>query len=193
MTTCQRCQAHIPEGQEIRVRGKRWGDPNTIYCAACAMAVEQQFQAENKNPNRLLAVLAGLAAAVVGTLIWYGIVVITNFHLGFVAAGVGWLVGIAVVLGAGRKRGPALQAVSVVITLVALAISQWLILRYFAVQALVEQGFTGIALFLPLGTMLDLVITSISEDLLTLVFWAIALWAAFATPARRRLRRFDRA
>jgi hypothetical protein len=39
--------------------------------------------------------------------------------------------------------------------------------------------------------MLDLVITSIGEDLLTLVFWAIALWAAFAAPARRRLRRVD--
>ena len=191
MNTCQRCQEQIPEGEEIRVRGKRWGDPNAIYCAVCELAIEQQFQAEAKNPEPVLALLAGLSAAVVGIMIWYGLVVITNYHLGFVAVAIGWLVGIAVVLGAGRKRGPGLQALSVAITLVALVISQWLIVRYFAVQGLTEQGFTGIALFLPLGTMLDLVITSISEDLLTLVFWAIALWAAFATPARRHLRRVD--
>jgi hypothetical protein len=39
--------------------------------------------------------------------------------------------------------------------------------------------------------MIDLVVTSIGENLITLVFWAIALWAAFSTPARRRLRRVD--
>ncbi len=192
MTNCQLCQAEIPEGHEIEVRGRGKGDPSFIYCADCASNVERQFQAETANANLLFAVLAGLAAAVVGVLIWYGFIVITNYHLGLLAAGLGWLVGIAVVLGAGRKRGPALQAISVVITLFALVLSQWLIVRYFAVQALAEQGFTGISLFVPLGVMLDLVITSLGEDLLTLVFWAIALWAAFATPARRRLRRVGR-
>ena len=192
MTTCQRCQAQIPEGQEIRVRGKRWGDANAIYCAECVLDIEQQFQAETRNPDPLFAALVGLSAAVVGILIWYGLVIITNYQLGFAAAGIGWLVGVAVVLGAGRKRGPSLQAISIAITLVALVIGQWLILRYFAIQALAELGFKEIPLLLPLDAMLDLVITSIGKDLLTLVFWAIALWAAFATPARRRLRRADR-
>jgi hypothetical protein len=191
MNTCQRCQDQIPEGLEVQVRGNRWGDPNAIYCPVCALAVEQQLQAETKDPDPIFALLAGLAAAVVGILIWYGLVVITNYHLGFVAIVIGWLVAIAVVLGAGRKRGPGLQALSIAITLVALVISQWLIVRYFSVQALAELGFKEIPLLLPLGTMLDLVITSLGEDPLALVFWALALWAAFSTPARRRLRRID--
>jgi len=191
VTTCQLCEADIPEGHQVEVRGKSKRDPNAIICSNCASGIEQRLQAEIENPNLILAVLAGLAAAAAGTLVWYGVVVITNYQLGFIAVGVGWLVAMAVIFGSGRKRGPTLQAISVAITLVALVMSEYLIVRYSLVQYLAEQGFTEIAVFLPLGAMLELVITSIQENLFTLIFWAIALWAAFSTPARRHLRRAD--
>jgi hypothetical protein len=149
------------------------------------------LQAETENPNLILAVLAGLAAAVAGVLVWYGVVVITKYQLGFIAVGVGWLVAMAVVFGSGRMRGPALQAISIAITLVALVMSEYLIVRYALTEFLAEQGFTEVALFLPLGAMLELVVASIQENLFTLIFWAIALWAAFSTPARRHLRRVN--
>jgi len=44
----------------------------------------------------ILAFLAGLAAAVVGAGIWMGITVATGLHVGYVALGVGALVGFAV-------------------------------------------------------------------------------------------------
>jgi hypothetical protein len=164
---------------------------NSIICANCAASIERELEAETENPNILVAVLAGLAAAVIGTLVWYGVVVITEYQVGFIAVGVGWLVAMGVVLGSGRKRGRALQAISVAITLAALVVSEYLIVRHFAVELLAEEGITGLPLLLPLGLMIDLVVTSIGENLITLVFWAIAFWAAFSTPARRRLRRVN--
>ena len=191
MAICQLCEADIPEGHQVEIQGKGRRALNSIICPNGASDIEQTLQAETENPNLILAVLAGLAAAIVGTLVWYGVVVITNYQLGFIAVGVGWLVAMAVVFGSGRKRGPALQAISVAITLVALTMSEYLIVRYSLSEYLVEQGFTEIPLFLPLGAMLELVVASIQENLLTLIFWAIALWAAFSTPARRRLRRVN--
>jgi hypothetical protein len=193
VTTCQLCEAEIPEGHQVEVQGKGRRGLNSIICPNCASGIEQGLQAETENPNLVLAVLAGLAAAAAGTLVWYGVVVITNYQLGFIAVGVGWLVAMAVVFGSGRKRGDALQAISVAITLVALVMSEYLIVRYALTEFLIEQGFTEIPLFLPLGAMLELVVKSIQENLFTLIFWAIALWAAWSTPARRHLRRVDQA
>ena len=188
---CQVCEAEIPKGHQVEIQGRDKRGLNSIVCANCAESIERELQAETENPNVMVAVLAGLAAAVVGTLVWYGVVIITDYQLGFIAVGVGWLIGMGVAFGAGRKRGPALQGISVAITLAALVVSQYLIVRQFAVELLAEEGITGLPLLLPLDLMIDLVVTSIGENLITLVFWAIALWAALSTPARRRLRRVD--
>jgi len=189
MTTCQRCQAEIPDGHQVEVRGQGRQAQNALLCANCATEIEREMQAETENPNLILAALAGLGAAAVGALVWYGVVAITNYQLGIIAAGIGWLVGMAVVFGAGRKRGVALQAISVIITVVALVISEYLIVLYLTNQALAEQGLPGLPLFLPLDTMFEGVVEGIKADLLTLAFWGIAILAAVATPARRRLHR----
>ena len=46
--------------------------------------------------NMVLGVLAGAGAAIVGALIWMGLTVATNMHIGYVAIGIGALVGVAV-------------------------------------------------------------------------------------------------
>ncbi len=189
MAICSSCMAEIPAGDEVLVAGKNRREPNTVLCASCASTVEQALEAETKNPNLPPAILLGIVAAVAGGLIWYAIVALTNYQLGIVAVGIGYLVGLAVMHGAGRKRGPALQAIAVVITLIAMVVGEYFVVRHFAVKALAEEGVTGIPILLPAKAMFELVFLGVKEDLLTLLFWAIALWAAFSVPARRRLRR----
>ena len=46
--------------------------------------------------NLFLGILAGLVAAIIGSAIWMGITVATGMHVGYVALGVGALVGYAI-------------------------------------------------------------------------------------------------
>lgn len=189
MAACAHCGVAIPAGSELTFRGMRRKAPDVTMCSNCARTVERAFQAETEDIRPVNALLLGLGAAMLSSVVWYGAVVITNLQLGIIAVGVGWLVAQAVMLGAGRKRGSTLQGLSVTITVLAMGFSQYLIVRHFAVKALSRQGYTNIPLLLPLELMVRLIVESIKRDPMTLVFWAIAVWEAYRLPAPRRLQK----
>ena len=124
--------------------------------------------------------LAGLLAAVLATAIWYGVVALTSYQLGIVAIAVGFVVGQGVVLGARRHASIALPVISVVLTLLALAISEYLIVAYFVGQ---ELG-VPIDIVQPPDFVVSVITDSLAADPLTLAFWAIALFQAVAIPWR---------
>jgi hypothetical protein len=136
------------------------------------------------SPNHILGgLLAGIIAAVLATALWYAVVVVSHYQVGIVAILVGFLVGQAVVLGARRRGSIALIGISVVLTLLALVISEYLIIANFVSQQL-APGET-IELLQPPAFVLEVVVESVKADPLTLAFWAIALFQAFAIPARQ--------
>lgn len=189
MAHCANCGVDIPEGGEILLRGKSKKAPTIAVCDNCAYEIERAFQAETQEPNLVMASLFGMGAGLAAALIWYGIVVTTKYELGIIAILVGWLVGKAVTIGAGKKRGTQLQLLSVGITLLAMTLSEYLVVRYFVVEMLSEEGYTNIPLFLPLGLVLELIGEGLKNNPITLLFWAIALWQAWSVPAARRLMR----
>lgn len=189
MATCASCGADIPEGHETVFQGRGKNAKIVTMCSSCATALERSLQDETEAPNLLGALTGGLVAGLVSCLVWYGVVVLTGYELGFLAMGVGWLVAQGVMFGAGRKRGPRLQVLSVVITLVAMALSEYFIVRHFVVEAFREEGYTGFRLFLPLRDMFEVILEGIKADPLILLFWGLALLSAFTLPMRRRLLR----
>jgi hypothetical protein len=78
-------------------------------------------------PDALLrASAAGLAAALVGGIVWGLIVKWTQYELGFVAWGIGFVVGTAVVYGARNLRGIPFQLFAVVFALLGIIIGKYL-------------------------------------------------------------------
>ncbi len=189
MAACAHCGVAIPAGSELTFRGGDKKAPDVTMCSNCARTVERALEAETEDISSVNALLLGLGAAILSSVAWYGVVVVTNYQLGIIAVGVGWLVAQAVMLGAGRKRGASLQGLSVAITVLAMGFSQYLIVRHFAAQSLAKRGYTNIPLLLPLDLMVKLIVESLKAAPLTLLFWAIAVWEAYKFPAARRLQK----
>ena len=154
-------------------------------------SAEESERKRLETPTLTRALLFGLIAAAVGGAIWFGIVWVTDRELAIVAIVIGFLVGQAVVIGAGRRYGHRLQALSVVLTLGAMVLAEYLIVRQSAVAYIVEtygeDTANAVPLFLPLHVISDFIVAGIQEDPAQLLFWAIALWTAFRIPGAPKI------
>lgn len=124
-------------------------------------------------------IVGALVGAVAATVLWYGVVALSGWQVGLVAIVVGFIVGTATVFGAGGRGSIPLVAVSAVATLVALVVSEYLIVYHFMTQAI---GADGIELIQPVDFVVTVAAESVQADPLTLLFWAIALFQAVAIP-----------
>lgn len=133
-------------------------------------------------------ILGGLVGAIIASAVWYAVVALTSWQIGLVALVVGFIVGKAVVFGAGGRGSIPLVAVSAAFTLVALVLSEYLIVYHFVTQ---EFGIDGIiSVIQPLDFVISVALESLQADPLTLLFWAFAMfqsvaipWSAMRTPA----------
>jgi hypothetical protein len=119
----------------------------------------------------------GAAAAVLAALIWYGVVVVTDSEFGIVAALLGWVVGTAAVIGSGRRGSMWLVGGSVLLTLAALVIAEYLIFYHIATQVLGPFDLLQ-SPFDIIGIVIDL----LTSDPISLLFWAFALYTAASVP-----------
>lgn len=73
--------------------------PTSDAASAAGVGVER-----SRRQNLGVAVLAGLVAAVIGAVLWAVLTVTTGYQIGFMAVGIGFLVGFAVRLGHGTTK-----------------------------------------------------------------------------------------
>jgi hypothetical protein len=125
---CYVCGAFTesPVGWSYRIR---LGGHSPV-CHSCTSKAEQEIEQQTSSPNLGGGVVLGALAAAVGSAVWYSIAAGAEGEFGVVAIGIGWLVGKAVVLGSGNKRGPLLQLAAGVLAGAAILGGQCLILNH---------------------------------------------------------------
>lgn len=184
---CGNCKKETPASNAYRCKGKKGAA--IFICEGCKVVLEKAFKAETENPNMPIAVLLGLFAGIVSGIIWYAFTAITNYQVGYVAIGVGFLIGYAVLWGAGKKRGMQLQMLSAGITVVTLLVSQYFLILYYARKYLLANkaefpDYGGQFFFLsPFHP--DVLREMFSP--MGLVIWAIGIYFAYSLPKPRSI------
>ena len=177
---CFRCREFICVDCEAKVEGRS-------YCRSCLANIHQrlaaQYEAETRNISYPLALLAGLAVAVVMAALWSQVTVWLNFSLQVWPALLGAAVGWAVVAGTGGKRGEKLQKLAVVVALVGSFVG--LFLWSFRTDA--EAGLGGANFNSPLGATLFTFPAFLSQKVgvLDWLFLAVGLGVAYYLPHER--------
>ncbi len=104
----------------------------TVYlCQECKIKTNEVFEKETKDPNMMLGLVAGIVGGIIGGLVWYYVALGTGKEIGYISLGLGYLVGMGVYLGSGKKRGHQLQIMSAVIALVSIIVTEKFLYEYF--------------------------------------------------------------
>lgn len=92
-----------------------------VFCGACRVKVEQSIEKLRQSGSLGRAALFGLGAAVLGSLLYYGVSAATGYEFGLIAVVVGLMVGKAVRKGSGTLGGRRYQALAMALTYFSIA------------------------------------------------------------------------
>jgi hypothetical protein len=126
-------------------------------------------------------VLAGLAAALAGAGLWAAITVVTGYQIGWMAVGVGFLVGIAVRL-VGKGIDKTFGVAGALLALLGCLLGNVLTVVHFVAQA-EELGYLETLTRLRLSAIPELLIATFSP--IDLLFYGIAIYEGYKLSFRR--------
>lgn len=192
VAACTRCDTPICEPCSERLDGRR-------YCARCVAALKDKLNAPAAAdpvgaPPPIAPEPAGVGAKAVvfaagggllGAALWFAIVAASDYKLGIVAVGVGWLVGRGGLLGNGGRGGAALGLTCVAIAVGSMLVGEYLIVNHIVHKVLAEQkpdvvlpAFVSFSGFTAVYTK--------TFGVMDAVFYAIGAWEAWRPTARAR-------
>lgn len=149
-------------------------------------AQEEQVQISEEEAQRALAVLQqeqnlvmgavyGLIAAVVGAAVWAGITIATEYQIGWMAVGVGFLVGIAVRAG-GKGIDQVYGVVGAFMSLVGCALGNVITIAWFVGK---ELGIPVSEVFAELDFTAIYEMMAATFQAIDLLFYALALYFGY--------------
>ena len=144
----------------------------------------KESEKEQFSPSALgIALVAAVVAAIIGGAIWGGIVILTNYEIGFMATGIGLLCGFAVTFFT-EKKGLPLQIIAVLASLAGILVGKYFtffsILKDYVTTELGQAAAGQVGIFS--GDVVSLFFESFggllsAYDILWLVLAVIAAWS----------------
>jgi hypothetical protein len=179
-TQCAECGTALAEGSEYHETD------DGCFCHSCfgnlTGELQQAVTQSTVGINYPMAIVGGVAGALLGAVAWWGFTVVSNISLGLFAVVIGYACGKGVVILSGHKRHLNLQIISAAITVVGYVYASYLVGRTFTHRYYAAEGQE---LVLPLLPSPDLLLAVVRNGfgIMDLVFVGIAVYQAWMMPA----------
>ncbi len=158
-----------------------------LLCESCHLAFQNAKAPGNAASRFLGAAALGMVAAAIGCALWMLVTELTGYQIGLIAIVVGYIVGIAVHVGARRVGGPVYQLLAVFLTYTAIVMTYVPMI----VNQLMASGDSGGSLVLAWYTAVPLAYTVPFlmgfENIIGILIIGFALWQAFRMNARVKI------
>lgn len=165
------------ENELERTQSEQTKNDETVV-SETPIQTEQQFvhYEEETNLKRLpLAILSGLGASIIGAVIWAVVTVLTGYQIGYMAIGVGFLVGFAIKI-VGRGNHLAFGIVGGLFALFGCILGNYFSLISFTSTQMTLVFFETLTMFSP-DTVIKIMIESFAP--MDILFYALAVYQGF--------------
>jgi len=139
------------------------------------------MQTLHEEQNLLMGGVTGLFAALAGAGVWAAVTVATEYQIGWMAVGIGFLVGYAVRL-AGKGIAPVFGAVSAALSLFGCAAGNLLTFTWFIASA---EGLSFMEVAAQLNVAIVLDILSSTFEVMDILFYGLAAYFGYKTAFRQ--------
>jgi len=139
------------------------------------------MQALHEEQNLLMGSLSGLFAAIVGAGVWAAVTVATEYQIGWMAVGIGFLVGYAMRL-AGKGIAPVFGAVSAVLSLLGCAVGNLLTFIWLIAST---EGLPFMEIASQLNSAIVIEILTSSFEAMDILFYGLAAYFGYKTAFRQ--------
>lgn len=168
--------------RQRRVSGPDMTEPENRY--AFPEATDPPSPVTEPSSSLLPAIAAGLVAALVGGIAWGLIVKLSDYEVGFVAWGIGFLAGTAVVAASRGAKGQRLQVIAVLAALLGILLGKYL---SFAFNVQEDADAAGVSI----GLFSSDMFTLFRENLDVVFSLFDLLWVGFAVFSAWRIPQVD--
>ena len=164
--------------QELVDMGMNRDDATQLVDVIHDQIIKAAGEEQLTNSSILPSLIGGALAAVLGGGLWALIAIGTGYVIGFMAWGMGWLSGFAVLLFSRGKRGIPLQIISVISSVLGIAIGKYFIFFHYLKDEVTKQYGNEIAS--SISILMEEVIYDFIEGIGSMVSGFDILWVVLA-------------
>lgn len=129
---CQKCGRNVKSSEFVLYKDASGSE--SVFCLECEALIKQELKDKAKDIKIFKPIVWGFCAMLLAAALWAAITIASGWEVGYVGIGAAALISKAILKASKQARSAKLQALAVVMTILAVFIAHLIILVYFVLK-----------------------------------------------------------